>query len=227
MTQIPWFDEIWNKNSFIATFRKASGFTILGLVAKYIAERKEARISGKGADHGRGDRDMLSQFFELTANSPSLPQWCVTAWTFSNVIAGSDSTAIIMKTVWFNLLAYPETLHRLREELLEADRVSGGFSKPFPSWKDVCELPYLDAVIHEGLRMHPPFCLPLERVVPKGGLAIGGTYFPEGTVVGMSPYVANQHRPTFGEDAAIWNPDRWMVSKELRSKREASIMTVR
>ncbi|KUI52982.1 Pisatin demethylase [Cytospora mali] len=225
MTQIPWFDEIWNKNAFIATFRKATGFTILGLVAKYIADRKEARLSGKGAEHGRGDRDMLSQFFELTANNPSLPPWCVTAWTFSNVIAGSDSTAIIMKTVWYNLLAYPETLHRLRAELLEADRVNGGLAKPFPSWKDVCDLPYLDAVIQEGLRMHPPFCLPLERVVPKGGLVIGGTFFPEGTVVGMSPYVANRHRPTFGEDAEVWNPDRWMVAKDLKQKREAAIMT--
>ncbi|KAI1128808.1 putative cytochrome P450 oxidoreductase [Nemania abortiva] len=225
MTQIPWFDEIWNKNAFIVNFRKATGLSILGLVAKYITERNEARISGKGADQGRGDRDMLSQFFELTTNNPSLPPWCVTAWTFSNVIAGSDSTAIVMKTIWFNLLAYPETLRRLREELIEADRVNGGLTKPFPSWKDVCNLPYLDAVIHEGLRMHPPFCLPFERVVPPGGLAIGDTFFAEGTVVGMSPYVVNRHRPTFGEDAEIWNPDRWMVPKELRQKREAAIMT--
>ncbi|KAK0723562.1 putative cytochrome P450 oxidoreductase [Lasiosphaeria miniovina] len=225
-TQIPWFDDIWNKTNFMAMFRSASGFTILGLVAKHIADRKAARITGKGADHGRGDRDMLSQFFELTTNNASLPPWCVTAWTFSNVIAGSDSTAIIMKTVWFNLLAYPDTLNRLRAELLEADRAAeGGLTKPYPSWKDVCDLPYLDAVIQEGLRMHPPFCLPLERVVPKGGIAIGGNFFPEGTVLGMSPYVANRHVPTFGEDAEIWNPDRWMVPKELRQRREAAIMS--
>lgn len=227
MTQIPWFDQIWNKNRFMATFRKATGFTILGLVARHIAERKAARISGKGADHGRGDRDMLSQFFELTASNPSLPPWCVTAWTFSNVIAGSDSTAIIMKTIWYNLLAQPDTLQRLRAELLEADGAAGGLALPFPSWKDVCDLPYLDAVIQEGLRMHPPFCLPLERVVPRGGIAIGGTFFPEGTLLGMSPYVVNRHVPTFGEDAEIWNPDRWMVPKELRQRREAAIMTVR
>lgn len=229
MTQIPWFDELWNKNAVMATFRKATGFTILGLVARYIAERKEARIAGKGDAEKRlvPERDMLSQFFDLTAKNPDLPPWCVTAWTFSNVIAGSDSTAIIMKTIWFNLLAYPETLHRLRAELIEADRAKGGLTKPFPSWKEVCDLPYLDAIVQEGLRMHPPFCLPLERVVPKGGLTIGGTFFDEGTVVGMSPYVANRHRPTFGDDAEVWNPDRWMVPKELRQKREAGIMTVR
>lgn len=246
MTQIPWFDDIWYKSSFTAMFRKTTGFSILSIVSKFIAERQEARKSNKGIDETLGDRDMLSQFFEIQAKNASLPQWyvslvpaliysaklipshrCVTAWTFSNVIAGSDSTAVIMRTVWYNLLAYPHTMHRLREELLEAQtKKPGGFSKPYQSWKDVCDLPYLDACINEGVRLHPPFCLPFERVVPKGGIMIGDNYFPEGTVVGMSPYVVNRHKPTFGEDADVWNPDRWMVPEERKRKLEASLLTV-
>lgn len=152
---------------------------------------------------------------------------CVTAWTFSNVIAGSDSTAVVLRTVWHNLLSHPETLDRLREELRDAEaKKPGGFSKPFPSWRDIADLPYLDACINEAVRLHPPFCLPFERVVPKGGITVGGTYIPEGTVVGMSPYVVNRHKPTFGEDAHLWNPSRWMVPQERRRKLEASIMTV-
>lgn len=77
MTQIPWFDEIWYKNSLTAAFRKTTGFTILSIVAKYIAQRVEARKSGKGVEDGLGDRDMLSQFMELTAKSPTLPPWYV------------------------------------------------------------------------------------------------------------------------------------------------------
>jgi len=224
MTQIPWFDDVWYKNSFTAMFRKTTGFSILSIVGKYIGERTEARRSGKGAEDGLGDRDMLSQFFESATNNPTLPPWCVTAWTFSNVIAGSDSTAVVMRTVWYNLLAYPKNINRLREELLEAER-KNGMTQPYPSWKDVCDLPYLDACILEGIRLHPPFCLPFERVVPKGGIMIGDKFFGGGTVVGMNPYVVNRHRPTFGEDADDWNPDRWMVPKELKQKREAAIMT--
>lgn len=74
--------------------------------------------------------------------------------------------------------------------------------------------------------MHPPFCLPFERVVPKGGIMVGENYFPEGTVVGMSPYVVNRHKPTFGEDADVWNPERWMVPEERKRKLEASLLTV-
>ncbi|KAH8202698.1 hypothetical protein TruAng_003184 [Truncatella angustata] len=225
MTQIPWFDDLWYKNSFTARFRKTTGFSILGIVSKYIVERTEAQKTGERTDDGLGDRDMLSQFFDLTANNASLPPWCVTAWTFSNVIAGSDSTAVVMRTVWFNLLANPETMHRLLDELLKAER-DNGMAKPYPSWKDVCDLPYLDACILEAVRLHPPFCLPFERVVPEGGIMIGKTFFPQDTVVGMSPYVVNRHKPTFGNDANCWNPDRWLVAKDLKQKREAAIMTV-
>lgn len=130
-----------------------------------------------------------------------------------------------MSTVWYNLLFHSETMHRLRDELFQADKANC-FAEPYPSWKDVCDLPYLDACILEGLRLHPPFCLPFERVVPKGGMVVGDNYFTEGTVIGMNPYVVNRHKPTFGEDADKWNPDRWMVSKELRSKREAAVLTV-
>ncbi|KAJ5459148.1 hypothetical protein N7530_011092 [Penicillium desertorum] len=226
MTQIPWFDDIWYKNSFTAMFRRTTGFSILSIVGKFIAERTEALESNRKGEIDLGGRDMLSQFFEIQANDTSLPKWCVTAWTFSNVIAGSDSTAVVLRTVWHNLLSHPETLHRLREELRNAEANNPkGFSKPFPSWRDIADLPYLDACINEAVRLHPPFCLPFERVVPKGGIMIDETYIPEGTVVGMSPYVINRHKPTFGEDADLWNPSRWMVPLEYRRKLEASVLT--
>ena len=41
-------------------------------------------------------------------------------------------------------------------------------------------MPYLQACIKEGLRMHPATGLPLARVVPAGGATIAGTFFPEG-----------------------------------------------
>lgn len=86
---------------------------------------------------------------------------------------------MILRTVWYNLLAHPETLRRLYEELIEAEK-QNGLTRPFPTWKEVRDLPYLDACINEAIRLHPPFCLPFERVVPKGGMTICGQYFPKG-----------------------------------------------
>ncbi|KAL4882674.1 cytochrome P450 [Aspergillus karnatakaensis] len=235
-TQIPWLDFLWNKNTVASFFRRqATGFSILRIVGKYVAERRAARetwstnkatVGGGYEQSKRKAKDMLERFFEIQDQNPSLPPWCVTAWTFSNIIAGSDSTAVVLRTIWYNLLAYPASLQRLREELLSAASIkSGEFSKPFPSWKEVSDLPYLDACVNEGIRLHPPFCLPLERVVPKGGITVGESFLPEGTVVGMNAYVVNRHKETFGEDAEEWNPDRWMVDAERKKVLEASVLT--
>ncbi|KAL4907841.1 hypothetical protein BDW74DRAFT_189250 [Aspergillus multicolor] len=222
-TQIPWVDEIWNKNALVTKLKGATGFSILGIVGKFVAQRQEESRAGKV--HETVDRDMLSTFMEIQKKN-GLPPWFVTAWTFSNITAGSDSTAVVMKTVFYNLLSYPSTLAKLRMELLSAaNALPNGFSKPYPSWKDVCGLPYLDACVLEALRLHPPFCLPFERIVPRGGMMLGDNYFPEGTVVGMSPWVVNRHKPTFGKDADIWNPGRWMVDRTLKNKREAAVLT--
>ena len=126
----------------------------------------------------------------------------------------------------YNLLRHPPSLHRLYDELTETER-NQGLTRPFPAWNEVRDLPYLDACINEGVRLHPPFCLPFERVVPEGGVTICGRFFAEGTVVGMSPWVVNRHRPTFGEDSDAWRPERWLgQGEEHRRKLENSVLTV-
>jgi cytochrome P450 len=227
MTQVPWFDTIWYKNSYAASIRGPNGSSILKIVGKHTSERLAASKSNAIGDTAKS-RDMLDQFISLAAKNPDLPPWCVTAWTFSNVAAGSDSTAAVMKKVFHSLLSHPDTLQRLMDELLEAQKTNKNMrEKPFPSWRDICDLPYLNACILEAIRLHPPFNLPFERVVPKGGATIGQTFIPEGTIVGMSPWVINHHKPTFGDDAEIWNPDRWMGPEEERRRREEAILTVR
>jgi cytochrome P450 len=167
------------------------------------------------------------QTFNRHGANHHLKHRSITAWTFSNVIAGSDSTAVVMRTVFYNLLAYPASLKKLHEEFITAEH-HHHLSRPYPKWSELRELPYLDACVNEAVRLHPPFCLPLEREVPEGGVTICGRYFTEGTVVGMNPYVVNRHRPTFGEDVDVWRPERWLgLDEEHRRKLEQSIMTVR
>lgn len=131
-----------------------------------------------------------------------------------------------MRTAVYHLLAHPETLQKLLDELHETDQTHN-LTRPYPAWSEIKDLPYLDACVQEAVRLHPPFCLPLERVAPRGGVVIRGRYFPEGTCIGMNPYVVNRHGETFGEDADAWRPERWLVrDPALRKKLDASIMTV-
>lgn len=142
-------------------------------------------------------------------------------------MAGSDSTANVMRTIMYNLLLHRDTMNHLTAELLEAER-QDNLSRPCPAWEEVRDLPYLDACLMEALRIHPPFCLPFERVVPDGGLTICDTFLPAGTLVGMSPYLTNRDKDTFGEDADRWRPGRWLgLSRDDRKRLEQSVLTVR
>lgn len=142
------------------------------------------------------------------------------------MVAGSDSTGNTMRTIMYNLLTHPQTLHRLQDELFNLRR-QGNLSQPFPAFKEVKDLPYLDACVWEALRLRPAFALPMERIIPDGGATICGQYFPAGTTMGMSAYVVNRHKPTFGEDVEKWRPERWVdVDPQQRQKMLASIMTV-
>ena len=141
----------------------------------------------------------------------------------SNVTAGSDTTAILMRTIVYSLLSYPDTLQRLIDELASLSP-----SDQPVTWKESRSLPYLDAVIKEAGRLHPPFGLPLERVVPAEGATICGQYFKGGTVVGMSAWVVHRDKDVFGKDAAEWRPERWLeCNPEQKRRMEAGLLTVR
>ncbi|KOC09244.1 cytochrome P450 monooxygenase [Aspergillus flavus] len=224
VTQMPWVDLVWNKNPFIALFRATPAQPILNVVLSRINDRRNELYSTTSTPEKVNERDFLSRFMHIQSNSDTIPPWAVTAWSFSNVIAGSDTTAVAMKTLWYNLLLHPATMHRLRKELVQAQQQSK-LSHPFPAWNEISGLPYLNACVNEALRIHPPFCLPFERIVPAEGMTIGDHFFPGGTVIGMNPWVINRHRPTFGEDADAWRPERWLEDPARTRQMENTLLS--
>lgn len=225
MTQIPWLDNLIYKNTVADSIRRAPGLAILKYVANVIKERREERASGAYiavSEKLEGKKDFLTRYLDIQEKNPELPPWAVSGWTFSNVTAGSDSVGTTMRTIMFNLLSNSHTMSRLYDELRSAN-----LSSPYPKFSEVNALPYLDACMWEGVRMHPPFALPFERVVPEGGITIQGHFIPAGTNVGGSPYVVNRHKATFGQDAEFWRPERWLEGDEkYKRKLELSVLTV-
>ena len=72
------------------------------------------------------------------------------------------------------------------------------------------KMPYLVACCKEGMRLHPSVGLGMRRHVPVGGATIAGRYFPEGRRVSMNAAVLHYDQSIFGDDAAQFNPDRWI-----------------
>ncbi|EQB54280.1 hypothetical protein CGLO_05904 [Colletotrichum gloeosporioides Cg-14] len=125
------------------------------------------------------------------------------------MVAGSDTKGISISAILCNLLKNPDTMVKLREEL--ADFTSRGELSHSPTFKESQKMPYLQAVIKEALRVHPAVGLPLERIVPAGGVTIAGRFFPAGSVVGTNGWVQHRNTALFGEDADSFNPDRWLI----------------
>ncbi|KAK3945060.1 cytochrome P450 [Diplogelasinospora grovesii] len=211
LTQMPWADKLLFKNWLAHAIRRVPSLPILKVVANAVQERQE--LMEKGVRFS-GRPDFLAKFMQLAHENPELPPGIVSNWTFTNVIAGSDSVGIVMTTMMYHLLQNPNSMQKLHAELRSAN-----LSRPHARLGEIQGLPYLDACMWESVRLHPAFALPFERVVPEGGITIGDHHLPAGTWVGGSPYVVNRHKKTFGADAEFWRPERWLEGDEKHKNR--------
>lgn len=115
------------------------------------------------------------------------------------IFAGADSTAVKLATILFHLVQNPDKLHRLRQELV-AEKIRTA---------DLQQLPYLRAVVKEGLRVGMANPTRMTRVVPAKGLRVGDIYIPPGTVVGAAAFVLH-HDPEVFPDPFAFRPERWL-----------------
>ncbi|KAJ5647415.1 cytochrome P450 [Penicillium lividum] len=118
--------------------------------------------------------------------------------------AGSETTATVLTGILCYLVNEPDKLAIVTREVREA----------FSSSADVTlssaqDLPYLKAVIHEGLRLCPPVPWMLPRIVPEGGEVICGKWIPGGTSVSLQAYALNRDPNSFHE-ATSFHPERWL-----------------
>lgn len=91
------------------------------------------------------------------------------------VVAGSETTATALSGITNCLLNSPDIFSRLVQEIRDY------FSHETEiTANSVAELPFLNAVIDEGLRLCPPVALGMPRVVPPGGSEVCGHWLPGG-----------------------------------------------
>ncbi|TVY71200.1 Cytochrome P450 monooxygenase andK [Lachnellula suecica] len=150
--------------------------------------------------------DMLDGFLEIKKSNPKTSDdKTIISALLVNILAGADTTAALLCSIIYFTLKHPKIHRKLLNELDNAN-----LSKPI-TYATTSTLPYLDAIIKESSRIHPVIGLLLERIVPEGGLKLSdGTIIPPGTIVGMNPWVLHQDKQIYGEDAASFNPNRWL-----------------
>ncbi|KAI9808771.1 MAG: hypothetical protein M1825_003924 [Sarcosagium campestre] len=125
------------------------------------------------------------------------------------MMAGSDTTATALRTIFFSIITSPQTYVRLQNEI---DATQSGSSRPFHIIREseAQKLPYLQACIKEGMRMWPPLTGLQSKTVPTGGDEILGFHVPAGTNIGWSIWSMQRNSGIFGQDADVFRPERWL-----------------
>ncbi|KAI0911428.1 cytochrome P450 [Ustulina deusta] len=126
------------------------------------------------------------------------------------VVAGSDTTSTTLTTVFRFLAQYPHHVGLLRAELDGLPRTELGNYVP----SDLANLPHLNGIINESLRLFPPVATSLPRLTPPEGLNIEGIFVPGNVTVICPQYVLGRNPECYAyPDDFI--PERWYSRPEL------------
>ena len=96
--------------------------------------------------------------------------------------AGSETTATTLAACLFYLQKYPTYGQRTTQEVRTAFQADSDIT-----FLAASQLPHLNSVIEESLRIFPPSPGIGPRLVPKGGAVIDGQFVPEGVCLLPSP----------------------------------------
>lgn len=127
------------------------------------------------------------------------------------IAAGTVTTGHILAILSFYLINNPTVLERLQTELGDLMSKTG----PFPKWQQIEQLPYLTAVITEGLRMGYGVSHRLQRLFPDTVLQYNGYSVPPMTPLSMTSVLLHDN-PTLFPDPRTFKPERYLEQPSLR-----------
>ncbi|KAI1418230.1 putative cytochrome P450 [Hypoxylon sp. FL1857] len=175
-------------------------------VRKYTDDMVRTRLA---MDKGRDDlfeglvkrrEDWGLSFEKLSANA------------FILVLAGSETTATTLSGATYLLLAHPNVLEKLKQEVRSSFK-----SVDEININSVNKLSYMLAILNESLRLYPPVTSSLVRIVPPGGEQIAGQFVAGGTFVEVQHWSMNHSKENWNEPWAF-KPERFLVTSEEAAK---------
>lgn len=173
------------------------------LIDGLIAERRAAGAPGQ---------DLLSRLVFAGQAGQGLDDQALRDEMVTMLVAGHETTALALTWTFQLLGRHPEVEARLLDELqpvLDGQR---------PTAEDVDDLPYLEAVIDESMRLYPPaWAIGRKAIEP---VELAGHTFPAGSQVMISQWVVHRD-PAHYEDPLAFRPERWLGDLDERLPRFA------
>lgn len=212
---VPWLANLFHSpllRRFLPSEKDKGGFgAVIGSVhlsvdykLRLTASRFSKRIvAERFRKSARTQRDMLTSFIRHGLNETE-----ASGEALLQVVAGADTIATGLKTVMLSLTTNPEAYRRLQTEI-ENGISKGTIPAPIKD-SEARQLPYLQAVIKEGLRIRSPAGGAFFKMVPPAGDMINGLFVPGGTQIGVSHLSFLHSEEVFGPDAQVFRPERWL-----------------
>ncbi|KAL6306606.1 cytochrome P450 monooxygenase [Sparassis latifolia] len=184
--------------------------------------KKAALLQGDEAVmHQIGEgRDIMSVLIKANMAAKSeedkLPEDQLLGQMAILTFAAMDTTSNTLAQILQYMALRPDVQDKLRTEIIEA-RNGGELS-----YDALMQLPYLDAICRETLRVHPaapiierkaskdmilPLSAPIRGV---NGEMINEVPVPKGTRIFVGVMGSNLSKALWGEDALEWKPERWL-----------------
>lgn len=191
-------------------------------VEKCLNDRtKMAAELGKAGNTDHGHKDFFHHLFHAVdpeTGERGFPLDELYGEAESLIIAGSDTTAIIVSAMFFYLARNRAVQEKLTKEILSvfssSDEIKTG--------PKLGSCRYLRAFIQEALRMTPPVSAEPSRTVMRGGTTADGHYFPEGVDVSVGLYCLSYSKDVFSEPFKF-KPERWIVGDDGSTKESVEL----
>ncbi|XP_030563730.1 probable cytochrome P450 28a5 [Drosophila novamexicana] len=192
-------------------------------VEAFFVDFMQAAIDTRHAQRAAGlqsDRvDFLDYILQL-AKKRSLNTRQITAQSMTFLLDGFETTASVLAHTLLLLARNAEAQQRLREEL-QAHLNNEGFV----AFERLVELPYLDACVHECLRLFPP--IPISNKLCTRPIELSNRNGPnfiieKGTTV-LVPHLCFMLDNDYFPNAQEYQPDRFLEPNAIKMYRERGI----
>ncbi|KAG2315959.1 hypothetical protein Bca52824_019081 [Brassica carinata] len=204
----------WLKKLVLSLFEKevkALSNSFNELLEKVLVEHEEKQ---EEHHHGKDLMDMLLAAYGDENAEYKITRDHIKSFYVDLLFAGVTNSAIPIEWTLAEIINSPKTLERLRGEL---DSVVG--TSRLIQETDLPNLPYLQAVVKEGLRLHPPE--PVFERFSQQGCKVGGFYVAEKTSLMVNAYVVMRD-PNYWEDPDEFKPERFLdMWKDEERKKQA------
>ncbi|OVA20835.1 Cytochrome P450 [Macleaya cordata] len=198
---VPWLAWVNNFNGLKwkmeKTFRELDGF-LERVVEEHIhnrSNRKERSNGGSGGGCGEED-DLLDVLCGLEKDG-SIGRDNIKAVILDMFAAGTDTSDALLVWAMAELLKHPQIMKKVQKEIREIGR-----GKPSVTENDLEKMYYLQSVIKETLRLHPPATLLLPRESTED-IKLQGYDIPSKTRVIINAWA-------IGRDPNSWlDPDKF------------------